>query len=202
MSHNTRNRLKCVLLGKSGVGKTSIAKRYIYDTFSYSTDSTIGASFFVKNISTGDFNNEIRLEIWDTAGQERYEALVPMYYKGADIVLVVYDICDSISFNRAKKWIEEIQYVCEPIPVIVLIGNKCDMIDNDIYVRAVSTTEAEVLASTTQHNLFYETSAKLNKNVNTIFNTALSKINANHETDANRIILFQTEENQSYCCYK
>ena len=95
---------KIVLMGESGVGKSSIALRMVSDTFNANTEATIGASFFSKNINTE--NECLHFKIWDTAGQEKYHCLVPMYYRGSDAALVVYDITDSSSYTLAKRHVK------------------------------------------------------------------------------------------------
>ncbi len=69
----------------------------------------------------------LKFEIWDTAGQERYHSLAPMYYRGANAAVVVYDITSIESFERAKKWTMELQKQAQPDIVIALVGNKTDL---------------------------------------------------------------------------
>ena len=114
---------KVVLLGDSGVGKSSIAQRYIKNEYSEFQESTIGASFLTKTIERDD-NSRCRFEIWDTAGQERYHSLAPMYYRGARGCVVVYDITSTHSFEKAQSWVNELQQSGSPDMIISLVGNK------------------------------------------------------------------------------
>jgi small GTP-binding protein len=98
--------VKVVLLGKSGVGKSSIVLRFVADNFKGDTDATIGASYLTKILSIGDTN--IKFNIWDTAGQERYGPLARMYYRDADAAVLVYDITKNASFEGLKNWVEEL----------------------------------------------------------------------------------------------
>ena len=101
---------KVVLIGESGVGKTSIISRYINNTFKSQLMSTPGANFVTKNVIMEDDNQSIKFEIWDTAGQERYRALAKVFYKNAAVCVLVYDITRKTSFNELKNyWYKEIK---------------------------------------------------------------------------------------------
>ena len=97
---------KVVIIGDVGVGKTSILTRYIFGKFSNEMASTLGASFKTKQVIVDEQNNIVKLNIWDTAGQERYDALTKMYFKGAQAAVVVYDVTDEYSFEKAKHWVK------------------------------------------------------------------------------------------------
>ena len=101
---------KVVLIGESGVGKTSIISRYISNTFKSQLMSTPGANFVTKMIIMEDDNQSIKFEIWDTAGQERYRALAKVFYKNAAVCVLVYDITRKASFDELKNyWVKEIK---------------------------------------------------------------------------------------------
>ena len=101
---------KVVLIGESGVGKTSIISRYMTDKFSASLGSTPGANFTTKTVFLKDENQSIKFEIWDTAGQEKFRSLAKVFYKNAAICVLVYEITRRPSFEELQKfWIEEIK---------------------------------------------------------------------------------------------
>ena len=101
---------KVVLIGESGVGKTSIINRYISNTFSQVLTATPGASFTTKTVFLKDYNQSIKFEIWDTAGQEKYRALAKVFYKNAAVCILVYDILRKTSFEELKNyWVNEIK---------------------------------------------------------------------------------------------
>ena len=101
---------KVVLIGESGVGKTSIINRYTHNKFNESETITIGASFIAKTILLKDYNQSIKFEIWDTAGQEKYRSLAKVFYKNAAVCVLVYDITRKNSFEALKNyWINEIK---------------------------------------------------------------------------------------------
>ena len=106
---------KVVLIGESGVGKTSIISRYISNTFSSVLMATPGANFTTKTIFLQDENQSIKFEIWDTAGQEKYRALAKVFYKNAAVCILVYDITRKASFEELKKyWVQEIKANASP----------------------------------------------------------------------------------------
>ena len=101
---------KVVLVGESGVGKTSIISRYMNNTFKTQQLPTTGANFVSKTIIMEDENKSIKFELWDTAGQERYRSLAKVFYKNAAVCVLVYDITRKSSFDELKKfWVKEIK---------------------------------------------------------------------------------------------
>lgn len=111
---------KTIILGKAGVGKTSLATRIYKNIYNEYKGSTIG--FIYSNFKISD---KI-LDFWDTSGQERYNSLAPLYYRNSIIVLIVYDTHMIDSIDIAEKWIRQIKND-EPNARIILIGNKIDM---------------------------------------------------------------------------
>ncbi|KAH7966948.1 hypothetical protein HPB49_020866 [Dermacentor silvarum] len=116
---------KLVLLGESAVGKSSLVLRFVKGQFHEYQESTIGAAFLTQTVCLDD--TTVKFEIWDTAGQERYHSLAPMYYRGAQAAIVVYDITNQDTFGRAKTWVKELQRQASPSIVIALAGNKADL---------------------------------------------------------------------------
>mmetsp|Transcript_31378 Transcript_31378/g.90027 ORF Transcript_31378/g.90027 Transcript_31378/m.90027 type:complete len:218 (+) Transcript_31378:75-728(+) len=153
---------KLVLLGSSGAGKSCLLLRFADDAFTDSYITTIGVDFRFKTIPVDKKN--IKLQIWDTAGQERFRTITSAYYRGADGIMLVYDICDRESFNQIDEWLSEVnKYVTEGT-CKVLIGNKCDLASE----RQVPTEEAKKKAE--ELGLaFIEASAKDATNVETAF---------------------------------
>jgi len=159
---------KLVLLGESAVGKSSLVLRFVKGQFHEYQESTIGAAFLTQTVCLED--TTVKFEIWDTAGQERYHSLAPMYYRGAQAAIVVYDVTNPETFARAKTWVKELQRQASPNIVIALAGNKADLGS-----RAVEQDEANAYA---EENglLFMETSAKTAMNVNEIFLAIAKKL--------------------------
>ncbi|KAJ3424367.1 ras and ef-hand domain-containing protein [Anaeramoeba flamelloides] len=153
---------KLILVGESSVGKSSILLKFSENKFSHNVETTVGAAFTNKTVEID--NREIRLQIWDTAGQERYHALTLMYFRGAQGAIVVYDITDQNSFDRAKEWIGEIRERSPQKTKIVLLGNKIDKEG-----RAIPKETGRKLANE-KNLLFFESSAKTGEGINIVFN--------------------------------
>ncbi|KAK6485247.1 ras-related protein Rab-17-like isoform X1 [Huso huso] len=153
---------KMVLLGSSGVGKSSLALRFTRDEFK-STVPTVGCAYLTQMVCLHE--TTLRFEIWDTAGQEKYHSVTPLYYRGANAALVVYDITNRDTFVRAQCWLQELerQYIVGET-VVALVGNKADLSD----LRQVELQEAQNLAEK-KGLLFMETSAKSGKKVSELF---------------------------------
>ncbi|KAJ3452309.1 ras-related protein rab-5c [Anaeramoeba flamelloides] len=158
---------KVVLLGDSGVGKSCIVLRFVRNEFLENREPTIGASYLSKSLTVS--KKEIKLQIWDTAGQERYQSLAPMYYRGSEIAIIVFDLTSYDSYFKAKEWVNELLEKGIPDLVIGFVGNKSDLEEK----RVIKKEEAKEYCSL--HKLHYfETSAKTSENVNEMF-LSLSK---------------------------
>uniref|UniRef100_A0A4W6EWL1 small monomeric GTPase n=1 Tax=Lates calcarifer TaxID=8187 RepID=A0A4W6EWL1_LATCA len=149
---------KLVLLGESAVGKSSLVLRFVKGQFHEFQESTIGAAFLTQTVCLDD--TTVKFEIWDTAGQERYHSLAPMYYRGAQAAIVVYDITNEAPLVQQLM----IACIASPNIVIALSGNKADLANK----RAVDFQDAQSYADDNSL-LFMETSAKTSMNVNEIF---------------------------------
>ncbi|XP_061911582.1 ras-related protein Rab-5C-like isoform X1 [Entelurus aequoreus] len=183
---------KLVLLGESAVGKSSLVLRFVKGLFHEYQESTIGAAYQNKTVSLDDVT--VKFDIWDTAGQERYHSLAPMYYRGAQAAIIVYDITNVETFARAQNWVKELQRQANSKIVMALAGNKADMADK----RAVEHQEAQAYADK-NGLLFMETSAKTGLYIDDLFMAIASKLPKNdpeggrtragvdlHETNRNR----------------
>jgi len=152
---------KLLIIGDSGVGKSSLLLRFADNTFSGSYITTIGVDFKIRTVEIG--GEKVKLQIWDTAGQERFRTITSTYYRGTHGVIVVYDVQSAESFVNVKRWLHEIEQNCDSVNRI-LVGNKDDSPDK----KVVETTDAQKFANQINVSLF-ETSAKDNKNVEEMF---------------------------------
>jgi len=152
---------KLVLLGETGVGKTSLVLRYVEQRFNPSSLPTIGASFLTKTIWINE--NRVKLQLWDTAGQERFRSLAPMYYRGAAAALLVYDVCSQDSYDKVKDWVKELKTNVYEELILAIVGNQID--------KSFRTVEATVASEYAQSigAHYYETSAKKNLGIEEMF---------------------------------
>lgn len=154
--------IKLLMIGDSGVGKTCLLLRYANDSFSSTFITTIGIDFKIKNVEID--GTRIKLQIWDTAGQERFRTITTSYFRGAQGILLVYDVTDRRSFESIRNWISQIQQHADVHVNKILVGNKCDMLDD----KVISTEEGQKLAQ--EFGIpFWECSAKTDINVDASF---------------------------------
>lgn len=151
---------KITMVGDSYVGKTSILKQYIYNTF-IDKEPTIGIDFASKLIKIKE--NDIKLFVWDTAGQEAFRSITKSYYKCSAGILLVFDVTCEDSFNHIKNWLEDINMYSNEYVKIILVGNKIDK-----PYRIISNETAQILASNYGLN-YIETSALNRHNIEEIF---------------------------------
>ena len=163
-----RKVMRISLLGDSGVGKTCIINKYLYDKFSEIQQSSIGIEKNEKRLKMND-GIELKVIIWDTAGQERFKAMSTNTIKGAQGIVLVFDNTKKTSFESLPTWIKEAKEVKDNIP-IVLFGNKCDLLDK----TEVEKDEAEEFAKDHQME-YFETSAKENINIENGFKSIIDK---------------------------
>ncbi|ARF08666.1 Ras family GTPase [Catovirus CTV1] len=161
---------KVVIVGSSGVGKTSLLDRLRKNQFFEYTPSTIGSTYSVvkKDLGNGDYCD---IKIWDTAGQERYRALVPLYLRNCDAILYVYNAFDH-SNCETDFWMKFIGNEYDDkkkLPLLYLIGNKIDLLMNDSnedMIKSDVESNLNVCIPVKDHQMV---SAKTGKNVNELF---------------------------------
>jgi small GTP-binding protein len=200
---------KLILIGNSGVGKSSIIQRYMKNTFEESYKCTIGVDFLMKTLNLN--GKTVKLQLWDTAGQEKYKSMVASYYRGANVALVVFDITNHASFDSLPVWIENYYKNGPEEKNIILIGNKKDMEES----RQVTRQEAEIF-SETNNMMYFETSAKEGDNIEYIFTYAAEKLleyygkpdennikrqmNDNDKLQSQSFTEIRIEEHKKGCC--
>ena len=167
---NTEFSFKLVMLGDSGVGKTSLVKHEINNAFNGERDSTIIFEHSFKNF--GIMGKTIRLQIWDTCGKEVYHSSMKNFYRSALCIVVVFSLEDSDSFNKVNQWIEEIQDNNSDDSIIVLIGNKCDLTQP----RKIQRETIEDYCKKNRIENYFEASAKTGENVHELFKTIVKKL--------------------------
>ncbi|KNC53297.1 Ras-like protein Rab-7A [Thecamonas trahens ATCC 50062] len=161
--------LKVIILGDSGVGKTSLMNQYVNSKFSSQYKATIGADFLTKEVMVED--RLVTMQIWDTAGQERFQSLGVAFYRGADCCVLVFDVNLPKTFENLDSWRDEFLIQAGPrdpdnFPFVVL-GNKIDLEDQ----RRISTKRAMTWCTLKGNIPYFETSAKENVEVEQAFHT-------------------------------
>ena len=159
--------LKMVLLGDVAVGKTSLSHRFVANSFLINSESTVRIAFQSKNLSFVDESGaevQLNLRIWDTAGQEKYRSLAPLYIRGADVALIVYDVTSRESSETVGFWLEELRQSGEDL-VVAVVGNKIDTPAE----REVTAEQGRLIAQSCGNALFQETSARTGDGVESVF---------------------------------
>ncbi|KAH3766015.1 small GTPase superfamily [Pelomyxa schiedti] len=173
MPHPNKFLIKLLLLGDSGVGKTSLINKYANQRFTSTYKPTLGADFLTKELMVED--KLVSLQIWDTAGQERFQSLGPAFYRGADSCVLVFDVNNAQSFQNLEKWKEEFLAYASPANLktfpFVILGNKSDLGDN----RAVPRNKVIAWCNSVGDIPYFEVSAKEGVNVDQAFQ-AVAKV--------------------------
>ena len=152
---------KIIIVGDSGVGKSSLLKRAVQNKFDGNYQATIGFEFLLMHFKVNEL--KIKLQIWDTCGQEMYRSLIQGFYRNTSLALVVYDVNRKETYDALDIWIKDIRdHTEQDIPIFVA-GNKCDL------QRAVQAEEAKVYSVSSRTKYFTECSAKTGQNVKDIF---------------------------------
>ena len=153
---------KILTIGESGVGKTCVLRRFVENKFLKNHLATIGIDFKTKTLNIN--NQEIKLKIWDTAGQERFRNITTQYYKGADGIVLVYDVTEESSYDKIRDWMEQILSNTQQDEIgLVLLGNKCDMDPRNVTEEMGKKLAEELKVS------YFETSALTGQGIKEAF---------------------------------
>ena len=163
------NIIKVVLLGSSGVGKSSLIYRYVTNGWDENVQATLGAAFMDKQVTYRDRN--FKFQIWDTAGQEKYAPLAQMYYRDANVAILAFDLTNKESFANLKTWKQELQEKGPKNMLVAVVGNKCDLGDEIV----VTPEQAEAFAAEC-NAVYMKTSAKENLGVSELFDQICDKL--------------------------
>ena len=195
--------LKLILIGDGRVGKTSIINKYINNVFNEGEEMTINSSYCERDVLFND--KKYKFSFWDTAGQEKFNSITPIYYRDAKGVLLVYDISNPHSFERVKKWIDEMKEINNEA-VFNIIGNKYDLKEEtkQFKFNFIDDEIAKKLAIKNKTDLFF-TSAKTGENINQCFENLMQKVfnkfvNNNSNINNNNISLIKEDENKKEDC--
>mmetsp|Transcript_47985 Transcript_47985/g.150194 ORF Transcript_47985/g.150194 Transcript_47985/m.150194 type:complete len:268 (-) Transcript_47985:7-810(-) len=167
---------KVVLVGDVSVGKTHLLSRYMKDALPKAPSATIGVEFATRTVRLPSAV-AVKAQIWDTAGQERYRAITRAHYRRAAGAVLVYDVTRQMTFQNCAKWVEEVREGASQDTVIMLVGNKVDLAEQDPSTRQVYHDVAVEFARQ-QGLLFSEASAVTSQNVHQIFEQLLQEIHS------------------------
>ena len=152
---------KIIIVGESGVGKSSLLKRAVQNKFDESYQATIGFEFLLMHFKVNDL--KLKLQIWDTCGQEMYRSLVQGFYRNTSLALIVYDVNQKKTYDALDIWLKDIRQHTEQELPIFIAGNKSDL------EKVVPSEEARIFAVSNRTKYFTECSAKNGYNVKEIF---------------------------------
>jgi len=186
---------KLVLIGDASVGKTSLLLRFADDSFEDNYISTVGVDFRFRTVTVD--NQLVKLQIWDTAGQERFRTITSAYYRGANGVILVYDITSRESFEHVQDWLDEVHKAAGINVTKVVVGNKADLVEQ----RQVTEMEAQDYARSVGASLI-ETSAKTSANVDKSFIMIAKQLVATSTTHKDSIApeITTADNSRGGCC--
>ncbi len=162
---NEPEAIKVVLVGESGVGKTSIISQFTTHKFDPHRETSLSAQFISKTIDFQDLGKSIKFDIWDTVGQEKYRALAEIFYRDAKVIVFVYDITTEFSFAQLKKyWYEETKAKSTGKPLLAVVANKIDLYND----QKVSNNDGKAFADEIGA-IFQTTSALSDSGISTLF---------------------------------
>ena len=171
---------KVVMIGDTGVGKTHLLARYLYNTFDLNTPSTVSATFATKKVKKEN-GDEIVLQLWDTAGQEAYKGLTKLYFKNAYGIIIVYDITRRDSFEEIKNyWYQQVKESVNQNVKIVIVGNKFDLFTNGKVDEEEVRTFAKSIGA-----MFQLTSAKTSSGVDKLFEDLANSFDGSENCQGN-----------------
>ncbi|KAK6031390.1 Ras family protein, partial [Ostertagia ostertagi] len=172
---------KIILVGGTGVGKTSLVQRYTQGIFHQNTLATVGVDFRVKTVNVD--KDKVKLQIWDPSGQERFRSVVHLYYRNAQAVVFVYDLTHQRTFDRLPDWMDEIERNCSGRVLKILVGNKADRIHESLKVPVMIARD---FAAANHFHYFVETSALDNTNVDVLFQQVARRLRDSLKTPSFR----------------
>ena len=193
---------KILLIGESGVGKTAILERYCDNIFNESLLSTVGVDFKAKYLTIE--NKQIKVQLWDTAGQEKFRNITSSYYRGTHGCLIVYDVMETLTFDKIGYWLNELKNEKQQ-PEIIILGNKIDMGEKRVTDEMVNSFITENGGMNSAY-----CSAKTGENVEQVFQQLIENIYNNKDimsrmktTSTNlqmEDVTLQQQQKSSDCC--
>ena len=178
MVEKEEKELKIILLGESGVGKTSIIYRYYKNTFNSNLPSTFGSTFITKYLEKG--NITYKLNIWDTTGQEKYHSVTKLFIHGSHIAILVYAMNNLDSFQKLDYWYKTIKENCDDNVILAIVGSKYDLFYNNEDENAVFVSEEEGEKYAKEKKAFFKlvTAKEDKKGIDSLFDELINEYKA------------------------
>jgi small GTP-binding protein len=191
---------RCITIGSSESGKSSILARYVDNRFFPYYDPTVGVDFFCKKLKVG--RDDIKLQVWDCSGREAFRTITRNYFKGCVAALCVFDLSSMDSFLESEAWIRDAQQECPQNALVCLVGNKSDL------VHQVTQDLIDTMCDT-MNIQYFEVCAKSGVGVQPMFNeivaSLVSKCQRNQIDARDTPLTFPANEtpieSSSFCCY-
>ena len=162
-----RKHIKIIIVGSSGVGKTSLVDYYINKRTLNYNPITIGVDFSSKIVEKN--NKQYKLHMYDTAGLEKFRSITKSYYTGAMCALVCFSLEDIKSFNNLKYFFKDVHELSDKDVYIVLVGTHSDTNNKEVTIEMINKL-------TTKHNIsYYETSSQNGDNIDNLFDHIINK---------------------------
>jgi len=164
--------IKCVLVGEPFVGKSTILDILSGEEFRFCRNPTIGIEFNVLHgiAGVGDDQTHYKIQVWDCAGQDRFRSIVKSYFRGANVVLAVFDVTNRKSFDMITTWIKEVREQTPNKVIIGILGNKVDLQQN------VSNQEAQNLVCELDCEFYFPVSAASKRNIEEVMNKSIGLV--------------------------
>ena len=201
----SESRIKVVLLGDTGVGKTAIIRRYYEGKFSEILESTYNASFIEKTVQIE--KKKLVLELWDTVGQEAYRSLTKIFTKNSKIIILVYDVTSMETFNSLNYWYDYISKEAEGNIILGVAGNKTDLILEEGHREEVSQEEGKNFAEKINASFALISAKESDQEIKKLFNELISRYLGvkNFNLESKKAIKINNnsnnnENNKSKCC--
>ncbi|CAH8592038.1 unnamed protein product [Schistosoma rodhaini] len=164
---------KVIFVGDSGVGKSSIIRKFVSGVFDLNLPLTVAIDFHVKFMHCDGTN--LYLQLWDTAGQEKFRSITRQYYRKSDGVIIVFDATNESSFLAVRSWLQSVTEETDENTVILILENKSDLIDENDDKRAVSRATIDKIVRVYKTTCF-EVSAKTGQNIEEAFMVMARKL--------------------------
>jgi len=156
-------KMQMIIIGDSGVGKTSFMDRFVEGSHQVAYNATVGIDFKVKRVEIDQ--KTVKIQIWDTAGQEKFNAITTAYYRQARAAIVMYDVTRSNTFMNVRKWLKMIEDNGRSDIVVAIVGNKNDSPDKEVDQKRANLLRDEYGC------YLFQSSAKGDDNVYSVFDT-------------------------------